>query len=59
MELMASVLYRCPTTGKNVQAWFDDDSLDDESLTYVSLRCPACARVHIVNRAGERPGDKH
>jgi DNA-directed RNA polymerase subunit RPC12/RpoP len=56
---MASVLYRCPTTGKNVQAWFDDDSLDDESLTYVSLRCPACARVHLVNRAGERPGDKH
>jgi hypothetical protein len=48
---MASVLYRCPTTGKNVQAWFDDDSLDDESLTYVSLRCPACARVHLVNRA--------
>ncbi len=22
---MASVIYRCPTTGKNVQAWFDDD----------------------------------
>ena len=56
---VASVLYRCPTTRKNVQAWFNDDSLDDESLTYVSLRCPACARVHLVNRAGETPGDKH
>ena len=30
---VASVLYRCPTTRKNVQAWFNDDSLDDESLT--------------------------
>ena len=24
---------------------------DDDSV-YISLRCPACARVHLVNRAG-------
>ena len=24
LEFMASVLYQCPTTGMNVQAWFDD-----------------------------------
>src|SRR5690349_11293391 len=47
---MASVLYRCATTGMNVQAWFADDVSDDN--LYVSLRCPACARVHLVNRAG-------
>ena len=40
---MASVVHQCPTTGWNVQAWFDDDTPADESLTYVSLRCPACA----------------
>jgi hypothetical protein len=50
---MASVIYQCPTTGKSVQAWFDeDDTPADNSLTYVSLRCPACARLHLVNRTG-------
>jgi hypothetical protein len=48
---MASVPYRCATTGMNVQAWFADDVSDDN--LYVSLRCPACARVHLVNRAGK------
>ena len=47
---MAAVLYRCATTGRNVQVWFADDVPDDS--VYVSLRCPACARVHLVNRAG-------
>jgi predicted RNA-binding Zn-ribbon protein involved in translation (DUF1610 family) len=47
---MGSVVYRCPTTGQNVQAWFADDTPADNELTYVSLRCPACARVHLVNR---------
>jgi DNA-directed RNA polymerase subunit RPC12/RpoP len=47
---MASVLYRCATTGMNVQAWFADNVSDDN--LYVSLRCPACARIHLVNRAG-------
>ena len=50
---MASVVYQCPTTGQNVQAWFDDDTPADDSLTYVSLRCPACARIHLVNRTGK------
>jgi hypothetical protein len=50
---MASVVYRCPTTGKSVQAWFDeDDTPADNILTYVSLRGPACARLHLVNRTG-------
>jgi DNA-directed RNA polymerase subunit RPC12/RpoP len=47
---MAAVLYRCATTGQNVQVWFADEVPDDS--VYVSLRCPACARVHLVNRAG-------
>jgi hypothetical protein len=38
-----------PTTGQNVQASFADAPADDE-LTYVSLRCPACGRLHLVNR---------
>jgi hypothetical protein len=47
---MADVLYRCTTTGQNVQVWYADDVPDDS--VYISLRCPACARVHLVNRAG-------
>jgi hypothetical protein len=54
---MASIFYRCPTTGQNVQAWFDDAVPADDSLTYVSLQCPACARIHLVNRLGRTPAD--
>ena len=45
--LMASVIYRCPTKAVNVQVWFDEPTNDRE--TYISIRCPACARVHLVN----------
>jgi len=44
---MGAVIYRCPKTGMKVQAWFADAPADD-SHTYVSLRCPACARLHLV-----------
>jgi hypothetical protein len=47
---MAALLYRCAVTGQNVQVWFADDVPDDS--VYVSLRCPACARVHLINRGG-------
>lgn len=47
---MAAVLYRCATTGQTVQVWFADDVPDD--TVYISLRCPACARMHLVNRSG-------
>ena len=50
------MLYRCPKTGMKVQAWFADAPADD-SHTYVSLRCPACARLHIVNRSGRTLGN--
>ena len=45
--LMGSVIYRCPTKAVNVQVWFDEPTNDRE--TYISIRCPACARVHLVN----------
>jgi DNA-directed RNA polymerase subunit RPC12/RpoP len=44
---MASVIYRCPTKAVKVQVWFDEPTNDRE--TYISIRCPACARVHLVN----------
>jgi hypothetical protein len=39
------------------RAWFDDDVQADDDLTYVSLQCPACARIHLVNRMGKTPAD--
>jgi hypothetical protein len=47
---MADVLYQCATTGQNVHVWFADDVPNDS--VYISLRCPACARMHLVNRSG-------
>jgi hypothetical protein len=54
--LMASVIYRCPTKAVNVQVWFDEPTND--RATYISVRCPACARVHFVNPVtGKTPAD--
>jgi hypothetical protein len=55
--LMASVIYRCPTKAVKVQVWFDEPINDRE--TYISMRCPACARVHLVNPVtGKTPADE-
>jgi hypothetical protein len=50
---MATFLYRCPNTGRQVQGWLADDlsdySDDDNADTYQSLPCLACTSVHLVN----------
>ena len=46
---MGAFLYRCPATGRNVQAWFADEVGDDEQL-YESVTCLACRGLHLVNR---------
>ena len=48
---MAAFVYRCPTTGQNVQGWFADDEPADDSDTYESVKCLACTRVHLINRS--------
>jgi DNA-directed RNA polymerase subunit RPC12/RpoP len=49
---MADVLYRCITTGQNVQVWYADGVPDDSA--YISLRCPACARVAPALTLGQK-----
>jgi hypothetical protein len=46
---MAHVVFKCPATGLNVQHWLDVDlqSADNE---YEAITCPACAKVHFLNR---------
>ena len=52
---MAAFIYRCPTTGRNVQGWFADDVSEDEGeATYEAVTCLACAQMHLVNRSTHR-----
>jgi hypothetical protein len=46
---MATLIYRCPATGSNVQGWFADNATADEGEVYETMTCPACTRVHLVN----------
>lgn len=55
---MATLIYRCPTTGLNVQAWFADDPSTTEGETYETVRCLACNQMHLINRStGKTLGD--
>lgn len=44
---MAAFLYRCPSTGQNVQGWRADEISDDAAVEAVN--CIACARVHLID----------
>jgi hypothetical protein len=51
---MAVILYHCPRTGMRAQSWFAEDSSTggERNLdTYVSVACPACSQLHMVNQA--------
>ncbi len=56
---MATIIYRCPTTGLNVQGWFaDDPTRADADDTYESLICAACTKLHLINpKTGRTLGD--
>jgi hypothetical protein len=47
---MATFVYRCPTTGMNVQGWLPDDESVDEGEVYEAVTCLACTQPHLVNR---------
>jgi len=47
---MATFLYRCPTTGRNVQGWVAEEvNSDNGDNVYETLLCLACNRHHAVN----------
>jgi hypothetical protein len=54
---MAALIYRCPKTGQNVQAWFADDGSEHDGEAYETVTCTACRMVHLVNpRTGKTLG---
>lgn len=44
---MPTFVYRCPTTGLNVQGFVADDPDDDTA--YEPVTCTVCTRTHLVN----------
>jgi hypothetical protein len=55
---MRTILYHCPATGLRAQAVFTDEEPEEEGEIYEGVLCPACARIHLVNRAtGKVLGD--
>ena len=47
---MPLFIYRCPTTGQQVQG-FSADDLSEDMHTYKSVLCMKCKRFHMVNPA--------
>jgi hypothetical protein len=55
---MAMIVFRCPSTGMNVQGWFADDGSESGGETYETVTCAACSRLHLVNpKTGKILGD--
>jgi hypothetical protein len=46
---MVTFLYRCPTTGHNVQGFVADNVAVPDDRAYEALMCVVCSRVHLVN----------
>jgi hypothetical protein len=51
IDAMGAILFTCPSTRLTVQHWLDDDEYASED-DYEGVMCPACSRVHFVNRDG-------
>ena len=45
---MATFIYRCPTTGLNVQGWLAAEPPADEAI-YEPVKCLLCNQMHFVN----------
>jgi hypothetical protein len=46
--VVAAFLYRCPLTGKRVQA-LAADGLGDDDLVFIPVTCVMCAGGHMLN----------
>jgi len=55
---MDNLVFRCTQTGTNVQVWLADSTQPESADSYEAVTCPACARVHLINRkTGKMLGD--
>ena len=58
--MVVPFIFRCPTTGLNVQHLFDDEGSETgDDWAFVGVRCLACSGIHLVNRTtGRLAADK-
>jgi len=56
---MGKLIFRCARTGMNVQIEMPEPAPAEPPHSYESVTCPACTRIHLVNKAtGKLLGDK-
>ena len=56
---MPAFLFRCPSTGLQVQGWVADDSSKPDDGAFEAISCDACGQVHLVNpKTGRTIGNK-
>ena len=56
---MDNLVFRCTQTGATVQVWLAGGAQPEPADSYEAVTCPACARVHLINRkTGKMLSDK-
>jgi hypothetical protein len=45
------IVFKCPTTGLQVQTPLPVDAPEDRTQAYEAVKCLACTRLHFVNRS--------
>ena len=56
---MGKLIFRCTRTGMNVQIEMPEPEPTDTPDSYESVTCPACARIHLINKTtGKSLGEK-
>ena len=60
-RMVGPFIFRCPSTGLNVQHLFSHATPGNEDdRLYVGVRCLACSGMHLINRRTGRPiNDRH
>ena len=54
---MGAFVFTRPTTKLKVQHWLDDDN-DALENEFQGVVCPACTKLHFINRRTKLLGDK-
>ena len=56
---MENLVFRCPQSHTNVQVGLPEFAQPGGADSYEAVTCPACARVHLINRkTGKMLGDR-
>jgi hypothetical protein len=45
------ITFRCPQMDLEVQTLLDEKEKDDAGIIYEAVICPACTRLHFINKS--------